>query len=285
MASAYDLAGRTVFLTGAAQGIGAECARRLADRGARLALVDLGGDQLERVAAEIGEDRAAAFAADVTDSDQLAVAATATVERFGGIDIVIANAGIGGRGGPVRHQDPDAFERVIEVNLLGVYRTVHACLPHVIERRGYVLVHASLAAVIHGPASASYCASKAGAEAFADSLRTEVRHLGVDVGVGYFSWVETQMVTDAERLPSAGRLRTTLPGPAAKTHPVSAVGDAVLAGVEGRRRTVCVPGWIRVLLALRGLLWLVADRGALKAAPELDAEYAADATRQTAGSA
>ncbi|MDQ3644338.1 MAG: SDR family oxidoreductase, partial [Actinomycetota bacterium] len=252
MDGSYNVAGRTVLITGAARGIGAECARRLAAQGARVALVGLEASELERVAAECGAE-AAWFEADVTDRDQLRAAVEGAVERFGGLDVAIANAGIGG-GGPVRHTDPDAFERMIEVNLLGVFRTVHACLPHVIERHGYVLVVASLAAVVHAPGMGSYSASKAGAEAFADSLRLEVKHLGVDVGVGYFSWIDTEMVRGTDAHPAFRGLRAKLPGPAAKTYPVSAVGDAVLDGIARRRRVVVVPGWVRAAIALRGIL-------------------------------
>src|SRR6187431_3157810 len=180
--------GKTVFITGAARGLGAETARRVAARGANVALVGLEPEELARVAAQCGSN-AAWFECDVTDTDALARA----VERFGGIDVVMANAGIA-PGGMVRSTDPAAFERTIEVNLLGVWRTVRATLPHVIDRQGYVLVIASLAAAIHGPGMAAYSASKAGAEAFANSLRSEVRHLGVDVGVGYFSFIDTDMV-------------------------------------------------------------------------------------------
>ncbi len=280
MAAAYDVSGRTVLITGAARGIGAECARRMSAQGANVALVGLEAPELERVAAECGAN-AAWFEADVTDRDQLAAAVEGAVERFGGIDVAMANAGIGG-GGPVRHTDPDAFERVIEVNLLGVYRTVHACLAHVIERRGYVLVVASLAAVVHAPAMASYAASKAGAEAFADSLRSEVKHLGVDVGVGYFSWIDTELVRGADAHPAYGGLRSKLPGPAAKTYPVSAVGDAVLDGVARRRRVVVVPGWVWAAIALRGVLPLLTDRHSLRTAPEMDAAFERDVAERGA---
>ena len=87
----------------------------------------------------------------MTDREQLSEVVEQVVERFGGIDICMANAGIGG-GGPVRLADPAYFEKVVEVNLMGVYRTVHACLDHVIERRGYILVVASAAALVHPPA-------------------------------------------------------------------------------------------------------------------------------------
>ncbi len=280
MGTTYNVSGRTVLITGAARGIGAECARRLSAQGANVVLVGLEAEDLERVAAECGTG-AAWFEADVTDRDQLSGAVEGAVERFGGIDVAIANAGIGG-GGPVRHTDPDAFERVIEVNLLGVVRTVSTCLPHVVERRGYVLVVASLAAVVHGPGMASYTASKAGAEAFADSLRIEVKHLGVDVGVGYFSWIDTELVRAADAHPAYGGLRDKLPGFAAKTYPVSAVGDAVLDGIARRRRAVVVPGWVRTAIALRGILPGLTERQALESAPEMDAAFERDVAERGA---
>src|SRR5215470_4844124 len=140
----WDLDGRVVLVTGAARGIGAESARQLAARGARVALVGLEPAELERVAGEC--PGAVFFEADVTDRDALAAAVDGTVDALGGIDAVVANAGIGNVGF-VRSIEPEAFERVLEVNLLGVWRTVRACLPHVIERRGYVLNIASTAAI------------------------------------------------------------------------------------------------------------------------------------------
>ena len=145
----WSARGRTVLITGAARGIGAESARRLATRGANVSLVGLEPDELQRVGGQCGAG-AACFDADVTDWDALERAVEGTVERFGGIDAVVANAGIGPVG-TVRSTDPAAFERTIEVNLLGVWRTVRSCLPHVIERQGYVLVVASLAAAVHSP--------------------------------------------------------------------------------------------------------------------------------------
>src|SRR5688500_16510292 len=189
--ASQSVQGKTVLITGAARGIGAETARRLAARGARLSLVGLEPELLEQVAAELGD--AAWFEADVTDRDALESAVEGTVERFGGIDVVMANAGIAGVG-TVRAMDPGGWERIIEVNLLGVYRTLNVCLPHVIERRGYVLPVASVAAAVHAPGMSAYSATKAGVEALADSLRGEVKHLGVDVGVAYYSFIDTEMV-------------------------------------------------------------------------------------------
>ena len=272
--------GQVVLVTGAARGIGAESARRLAAKGARVALMGLEPDELERTAAACGP-KADWFEADVTDPDALERTVAGAVERFGGIDHVVANAGVA-PAGTVRHMAPEAFERTIEVNLLGAWRTVRACLPHVVERRGYVLVVASLAAAVHLLGMAAYAASKAGVEAFANSLRVELRHLGVDVGVAYFSWIGTEMVAGADSHPALGFGRAKLPGPFGKTYPVALVGDAVADAIERRRRWVFVPRWIRAVLALRGLLWPVVDAGARRDAAEMDERFARDVAERGA---
>jgi NAD(P)-dependent dehydrogenase (short-subunit alcohol dehydrogenase family) len=269
-----DLRARTVFITGAARGIGAESARRLAARGANVALAGLEPEELERVARQCGAN-AAWFECDVTDWNALDRAVEGTVERFGALDVVMANAGIASVG-MTRSIDPRAFERTIEVNLLGVWRTVRACLPRVIESQGYVLVIASLAAALHSPGMAAYAASKAGAEAFADSLRTELKQWGVDVGVGYFSWIDTDMVRGADAHPAVGGLRNEAPGPFGKTYPVTAVGKAVAAGIEERRRWVVVPGWSRGLLVLRTALAPLIERAGFEGAAEADRLFEQD---------
>src|SRR3954467_13326644 len=141
----YDIDGKVAFITGAARGIGFEAARRLYARGASVALVGLEPQELDARAAELGE-RAAAFHADVTDPEQLAAAVDGTVARFGGIDVCIANAGVANVG-TIEGMAVEDFERVIEVNLLGVWRTVRATLLHVIARKGYILPISSMSAV------------------------------------------------------------------------------------------------------------------------------------------
>jgi NAD(P)-dependent dehydrogenase (short-subunit alcohol dehydrogenase family) len=270
----WDLQGRTILVTGAARGIGAESARKLAARGAQVALAGLEPEQLERVAAECGPG-AAWFECDVTDDAALEAAVDGTLSRFGAIDGVIANAGVA-PAGMVRSMDPAPFERTIDINLLGVWRTVRLAVPHVVERRGYILIVASLAAFAHTAGMAAYTASKAGAEAFGDALRSELRHLGVDVGVGYFSWIATDLVAGADDHPVFGRARAELPGPLGKTYPVSAVGDAVVDGFERRRRYVVVPRWVRPALPLRGFIGPLLDIGQRRRVPELDAGFLAD---------
>ena len=242
--SRQPVAGRTVLITGAARGIGAEAARRLAAAGARIALVGLEPERMAALADELPD--AAWFEADVTDRAQLARAVDAAAARFGGLDVVIANAGVAGVG-TVERMDPDAFERIIEVNLLGVWRTLRCALPHVIERRGYVLAIASLAAAVHSPLMAPYTASKAGVEALADAMRLELEGHGVAVGVAYFGFIETDMVRDAFDHPSTTVLRRGL-GALSKPAPISAAGKAILRGVEQRARRVVAPRSILPLL-------------------------------------
>jgi NAD(P)-dependent dehydrogenase (short-subunit alcohol dehydrogenase family) len=250
-----------ILITGAARGIGAETARRLAARGHRLALLGLEGDLLETVAAG-GFWREV----DVTDRAALDAAVGEAAGHLGGIDVVIANAGIGAAG-MFGTDDPDEWERVIAINLVGVARTLRAALPHVLASRGYLLPVASSAAILHAPMMSAYAASKAGVEAMADSLRIELAHRGVDVGVAYFHWIDTEMVRGAEPRPAFAHMRSKLKGPAAKTLPVGAAADAVVRGVEARARIVAAPGWVRWLLPIRGLLQRPAERDAAKAMP------------------
>jgi NAD(P)-dependent dehydrogenase (short-subunit alcohol dehydrogenase family) len=275
--------GKTVFITGAARGLGAETARRVAARGANVALVGLEPDELERVATQCGAN-AAWFECDVTDVDALEAAVAGTLERFGAIDVVMANAGIAPVG-MVRSTDPTAFERTIEINLLGAWRTVRACLPHVIERRGYVYITASLAAVGHAPGMAAYAASKAGVEAFGDSLRGEVKHLGVDVGVGYFGFIDTDMVRGADAHPALGKLRENVGGPLSRTYPLSKAGQAIADGIEGRKRWVVVPGWARAAIVLRTAVQSLIDRESRDAAVEADREFQRDVEERGAAAA
>jgi len=260
--------GKVVLITGAARGIGAGVARDLAGRGAKLALVGLEGDELAKVAADCGPD-AGWWEADVTRWEDLERAVAAVAEKYGRIDVVLANAGIAATGF-TRSIDRKAFERVIEVNLLGVWRTVRVTLPHLIEAKGYAMLVSSAAAIVHIPGNAAYSAAKAGVEAFANSLRAEVKHLGVDVGVVHPTWIATDMVNNADAHPVFGQMRRSGKGIAGKTYPLSVAVKLIGGGIASRARAVHVPRWVGFAKVIRALLPRVVERQSRAMVPAAD---------------
>ncbi len=262
MAQAYDVRDKVVFITGGARGIGAETARQLVAKGAKVALVGLEPELLEQRASELGPG-AIFFEADVTDVDALKAAADGTVERLGGIDVVLANAGIAGST-PLTGTDPAVFDTIVRVNLGGVYRTLHATLPHVTARAGYVLPVASLAAALHAPMMGAYSATKAGVEALANCLRVEVAHTGTKVGCAYFGFIDTDMVRrgfDSE----SGRTAAERLGAVGPNHavPVYRAGRAIVRAIEHRARFAYAPRWVIGMLLARTVLQPLQEKRSL----------------------
>ncbi|MBB1243918.1 SDR family oxidoreductase [Streptomyces durbertensis] len=246
------LDGQVVVVTGAARGVGELLARKLAARGARLALVGLEPEELKRVCAALPTD-SDHWHADVTDHVAMAEVAQEVKARFGKVDVVIANAGVA-QGGPFADSDPAAWRRVVEVNLIGSAVTGRAFLPLLTESRGYLLQIASLAAITAAPMMTAYCASKSGVEAFAHSLRAEVAHRGVKVGVAYLSWTDTDMVRGADEDEVLRDVRRRLPWPANKTYELSPAVDRIVSGVERRAAHVYAQWWLRGMQPIRGYL-------------------------------
>ncbi|WP_167101876.1 SDR family oxidoreductase [Mycobacterium sp. DL592] len=246
--------GKVVFITGGARGVGADVARRLRRKNATLVLTDIDAAPLAELAAELGEEYVLTAVADVRDLAAMQAVADQAVQRFGGIDVVVANAGIATYGSVLK-VDPEAFKRLMDINVNGVFHTVRATLPSVIDRRGYVLIVSSLAAYSAAPGLAPYHASKAAVEHFANALRLEVAHHGVDVGSAHMSWIDTPMVQDAKSdLSSFAQMLSKLPNPLGKTTSVDTCGEAFVKGIEGRRRRVNVPGWVGAFRWLRPVL-------------------------------
>ena len=272
--------GKVALITGGANGIGAEVARRLHDKGAKLVLTDVDETLLKEVAGRLGEDRVLAVVADVRQLPDMQSAVDKGIERFGGIDIVVANAGIAVYGS-VLNVDPAAFKTLVDVNGLGVFYTVRAALPSVIERRGYVLVVSSAAAYAAVPGASSYNLTKAGVEHFANGLRMEVAQYGVDVGSAHMLWIDTPLVRESKAdLTSFRDMIASLPGPLSKTTSVEKCGVAFVKGIEGRKRHINCPGWVGLMRWLKPLMASsLAERTTLKSVPELlprmDAEVAA----------
>lgn len=256
----YDLNGKVALVTGAAGGIGFETARQLQVRGASVVLVDLDAAATEAAARRIGR-RAIGIAADVTDRAQIEAAVARAVEEFGGLDVAVANAGIAPTTGTTASLPIDEWERVIDVNLLGVWRTARAALPQIVERRGHLVLVASVYAFMNGVLLSSYATAKAGVESLGRSLRVELAPYGAGASVAYFGFIDTKMVQDGFAHPLAQRLEgELLPAIGRRRLQPSAAGAAIVAGVEERRPRIVAPSWWRALSTLRGILNPLLDK-------------------------
>jgi NAD(P)-dependent dehydrogenase (short-subunit alcohol dehydrogenase family) len=273
-----SLAGKTVLITGAARGIGAALARKAATRGARVALAGLEPELLAKVADELGPEHLW-VECDVTDAEALKAAVQRTVDTFGGLDIVVANAGIAPLT-TVATASARALARTIEVNLIGAMLTAHAALPEVAKRRGHILLVSSAAAFTVLPGMSAYCAAKAGLERFGDALRLEVAHRGVTVASAHPTWIDTDLVRDTEdALPTFKETRRQLPGPLGAYTSVGACAEALVDNLETRRRRVFVPRSVGVVSALRQVITgAVSEKVMLRIAagrvPQLEADIA-----------
>ncbi|HTR72879.1 MAG TPA: short-chain dehydrogenase/reductase [Solirubrobacteraceae bacterium] len=263
--SVYEIAGRTVFITGAARGIGAATAERLYSRGANVALVGLEPERLEALAARLGE-RALAIEADVTDFGALQRAVAASVERFGGIDVAIANAGVAFTGA-LASAPMEQIERTFAVNLLGVWRTDRAVAEQLIASGGYLLNISSLSAIFHPPLLGAYATAKSGVDAFSDCLRAELAPSGVQVGCAYFGFLDTDLVRGGYAQPSAQLAQDGTPSFIRNPAPVSKAIDAIERGIERRSPRVWAPRWVGPMIPLRGVLQPLIERR-LRSEPE-----------------
>lgn len=188
-----DLTGQTALITGASRGIGAETARAFAAAGATLCLIARSADELKAVAAELGT-QTLVQTYDISDYTSVSAAVDATIKTFGQLDIVINNAGAIE---PISHLssvDPDGWDKVIDVNLKGVFYAMRAALPHMLGRGSGTIITVSSGAA-HNPVEAwsHYCASKAGAAMLTECLHLEngasgIRAMGMSPGT-----VATQM--------------------------------------------------------------------------------------------
>jgi NAD(P)-dependent dehydrogenase (short-subunit alcohol dehydrogenase family) len=256
-----SLPGSTILVTGAAGGIGAASARALVKAGANVALVDLSPAHLDDLSNELGKDKTVAIVADVTRRDSMDEAVTQTVERFGALDVAFANAGIAASTPTtIRATKEEEFERIIEVDLLGVWRTVRAALPAITESNGHVLVTASVYAYFNGMLNAPYAMSKAGVEMFGRALRSETAGTGVTAGVLYPGWVATPIIEASFNHPvTAELIRLAYPKPLRTPVAPERVAEAVVAGIEDRGPCIMCPRRWKPISAARGIVNVISD--------------------------
>ena len=196
------------------------------------------------------------LAADVTDYDAMAAAVATTVERFGGLDVVVANAGIAARVTTARASDPDQFERILEVNLLGVWRTVRAALPHVIANGGHVVVIASIYAFANGIGTAAYAMARPASSNWATRCGWNWCQHGASASVAYFGFIDTEMVRKwIDRDPLADRLLGHDPAACCRSDCRRQVaGEAIVRRIERRKARIIRPRRWTILSVLRGVL-------------------------------
>ncbi len=253
--ASFDLTGKTALVTGGARGIGFATCERLVARGARVAILDLDQEACDTAAARLGAGKAFGLAADVTDRAAMQQAVAAVVERWGGLDVVVANAGIAHKGATYRALGTETFDRVIDVNLMGVVRTVEAALPQIVARKGHVVVIASVYAFLNGIGAVPYAMAKAGVEQFGRALRVELAQHGAGASVAYFGFIDTEMVHRAlDEDPIADRLLGQIPKPLLKRLPPSEAGAAIVRGIERRQPRIIRPRRWTAYSLLRGLI-------------------------------
>ncbi|KZF12599.1 hypothetical protein A2J03_17605 [Rhodococcus sp. EPR-157] len=249
-----SMAGRVVLITGGASGIGLETGRRLASQGAHVVLVDRSEippsvtESLDTSA----HSRHLALRADVTDSGSLESAVAQILSEYGCLDVVVANAGIA-EAGTVAISEIETLTRIVDINLSGVIRTVHATLPAVTAQRGFYLLVSSAAALKTVPGQSAYAAAKTGVEAFGGGLRLEVAHKGVGVGVAHPAFVRTPMFESQNSIESVRAGIEELPWPFDVVTDVADCADAFVDAIVRRRRKVYVPGALRGVDKIRGV--------------------------------
>ena len=256
-----NIAGRTVVITGSTGGLGNALATALRARGANLALLDLNQDLVDNQAAELGSESVArGWQVDVRSLDSLQSAIDAAAAHFGRIDVVIANAGIAPPAVPLWDLAGNDFERAIDINLNGVWRTFRAGVPHVQKTKGYLLAIASMAAFVHGPLNGPYCAAKAGVWAFADSTRLELRDSGVGVGTAHPTFFPTPMMEHVHADPAASAVWGGNERGLWKMVPLKVVVDAIIDGIEKRSDLIVAPKSLALTARIPGIVRPLVDR-------------------------
>jgi ribitol 2-dehydrogenase len=190
-----DLSEAVAAITGAASGIGLECAKTLLAAGARVMLVDQAEERLRDLCAGLGS-RAMPLVINLTNPSSVASMMPQILEKAGKLDIFHANAG-SYIGGDIVEGDPDKWDRMLNLNINAVFRSVHAVLPHMIERKtGDIIVTSSIAGLVPVVGEPIYTASKHAVHAFVHTVRRQVAKHGIRVGAIAPGPVATALLSD-----------------------------------------------------------------------------------------
>ena len=259
----YDLKNKVILITGAAGGIGAASARALYKAGANLVLTDISRKSVNILAREFVPNRVLAVSLDVTDYKATQKVVKNAVDKFGKLDIVFANAGISWRNTAqtILSCEEKEFERIIEVDLLGVWRSIKAALPEIVRNKGQVIVTASIYTYVNGVCNAPYATSKAGIEMLARSLRIELAPHGATACVLYPGWVDTGIADIAFGGDELASKMIELAFPASLRNLIkpAVVAESVVEGLQKRKSRIMVPArWIPIA-AMRGIINILTD--------------------------
>lgn len=251
---AYDLTDKVVLITGGSGGIGVATARTLLDRGARVAIADIDPSTPGR-ARDLHPTDAFGCVADVRDRASLDAAVAQSVDRFGRLDVVIANAGLLAKAATLRNTPTSDIEATLAVNVTGVANTIAAALPQVIATQGQVVLISSVYAFLNGMGTIPYAMSKAAVEQLGRGLRVELADHGVSVLTAYFSLVQTNMIArGVDEDPVVTELLGALPKAMLKRITPAQAARGIVDGLETRAIRVIRPNLWRPISSLRGLL-------------------------------
>ncbi|MFD0440657.1 SDR family NAD(P)-dependent oxidoreductase [Streptomyces chartreusis] len=262
-----SIAGKVALVTGGAKGLGAATAERLSGEGARVFVVDLHDPTANRFA----DKRITSLRGDVTSLADMSEVVEDVVSRAGCLDIVIANAGVAAKGATVRVSSPSTIDRLFDVNVRGVLNTVHASLPHIIDRSGHIVLLSSVFAYINGAGTIPYAMSKAAVEQLGRGLRVELAAHEVSVTTAYFAMINTDMIRQSiDEDPAAQALLNSLPKVLHKRISPEQAARAIVDGLSRRDARVVRPRRWAAASSLRGII-----------ASALDARLAADGKVQS----
>ncbi|OZD79397.1 short-chain dehydrogenase [Rhodococcus sp. 05-339-2] len=256
MSGTIELAGKVALVTGGARGIGAATVERLRAAGASVAVVDR-----DFPADPTGTERTLLLVGNVTDPAAMADCVAATIDRFGRLDIVIANAGITPPPATIRSIDRAVFDSVMAVNFGGVLNIVRAAADEIVASGGHILLVSSCAAFTPGMGGSAYMVSKAAVEQLGRALRIELAAVGASAGLAYFGVVDTDLARHTlEDDPIGRRIGGFLPWPLSRRLPSQRAAELLVHAVRTRRARLIAPAVWTPYFWFRGMLNPILER-------------------------